>query len=353
MRVSSAWQKRLGAVMVVQMVLFSFAITGALAQEASSAQDRALAEAQAKVEQASSAAQAPAATQENARFTPQELRKIEGAQSFRQDVEETVAIQGDKYPFNMESYVRLMPKTKVNAQDGSVGIVNSSAEWSYAQKIFNRIPVEFSLEQNYINVNNSTAVKIPSRLTGIGFGVDVTLPLLMLKNMYFRIGVTPSFYTDNWSLYENSLRLPQRYFAIYQPNDKFTAILGMAVYPRFRYVFLPIAGIIYKPNDKWLFNLVPSRPTINYVLNDKITFFGEYNMSGGEYVVTKDNIKGTVLEYNEQHAGVGLEYTLNKHIQGSLAVGGAFGRNLRYRESYGKLDIENGFYSEFRVNIDM
>ena len=253
----------------------------------------------------------------------------------------------------MQSYARYMPKSKVNTQDGSVAITDAAVDWSYEHKFFGRLPVEVSMEESYINVNNSTAVKIPSRLTGISFGLDVTLPLLMLEKMYFRIGVSPSFYTDNWSLYENSLRLPQRYFAIWQPNDKFTAILGMAVYPRFENVFLPIAGVIYKPNDKWLFNLIPSRPTITYTLNDKIAFFGEYSMSGGEYVVNKDGNKGTPLDYDEQHAGVGLEYTLNKHIQGSLAVGGAFARKLQYRESYGKVDIKNGFYTEFRVNVDM
>jgi len=353
MQVRNPWQKRLAVVIVLQAVLFSFAVTRTLAQETDSvAQDQALAEAQAKAEQAVSA-QAPAAPQESTRFSPQELSKIETAQTFRQDVQQDVAIRGQDYPFNMQSYVRFMPKVEVNTQDGSVAITDAAAEWSYEHKFFGRLPVEFSMEQSYININNSTVVKIPSRLTGIGFGLDVTLPLLMLEKMYFRIGVTPSFYTDNWSLYENSLRLPQRYFAIWQPNDKFTAILGMAVYPRFRDVFLPIAGIIYKPNDKWLFNLVPSRPTINYTLNDKIAFFGEYSMSGGEYVVTKDGNKGTPLNYDEQHAGVGLEYTLNKYVQGSLAVGGAFARKLQYRESYGKVDIKNGFYTEFRVNVDM
>lgn len=304
------------------------------------------------IDQAFAQAEAKTAALEP-KYSPAEEEKIEQATVFRQDVQEVVAIKEEKRPFETESFLRFMPKVKAYDQDGSVGIADSSVQWSYAYKLFNRVPLEFSMEQDYIGVNNSTQVKLPSRLTGIGFGVDVTLPLLMLKNMYFRIGVTPSFYTDNWSLYENALRLPQRYFAIWQPNDKFTAILGLAVTPRFKDVFLPIAGIIYKPNDKWLFNLVPDRPTISYAVNDKLSIYGEYSMSGGEYVVTKDDIKGTVLEYDEQHAGVGLQYDLNKYVCGSLAVGGTFGRKFNYRESYGKVNLKNGFYTEVRVNVSM
>jgi len=323
-------------------VLFLFAVTGALAQDEA---------APVAVEQTDAAAQV-AAEQEKA-LAAQEEQKIENATAFRQDLQDVVAVRKEELSFNMESYARFMPKSDVSAQDGSVGVIDSSTQWSYEYKMFDRLPLEFSMEQDYININNSTVVKVPSRLTGISFGLDATLPLVMTKHLYFRIGVSPSFYTDNWSLYENALRLPQRYFAIWQPNDKFTAILGMAVQPRYRSVFLPIAGIIYKPNDKWLFNLVPTRPTISYTFNDKFSIYGEYSLSGEEYVVTKDDIKGTVLQYDEQHAGVGVKYNLNKHVQGSLAVGGIFGRRLQYRESYGKINIDGGLYTEFRLNIEM
>lgn len=350
----------LGILVSLSAVLFLFATNSVLAQdEASSSAAADTSSAAADQPNTPAAVSAPVAeparnaSEQEKALAAQEKQKIQNATEFRQDVQDVVAVRKEELPFNMESYARFMPKSGVSAQDGSVGVIDSSVQWSYEYKMFDRLPLEFSMEQDYIGINNSTVVKVPSRLTGISFGLDATLPLVMTKNLYFRIGVSPSFYTDSWSMYENALRLNQRYFAIWQPNDKFTAILGMAVQPRYRNVFLPIAGIIYKPNDKWLFNLVPTRPTISYAVSDKLTFYGEYSLSGGEYVVTKDDIKGTVLQYDEQHAGLGVKYNLNKHVQGSWAVGGVFGRRLQYRESYGKINIKNGFYSEFRLNIEM
>ncbi len=258
-----------------------------------------------------------------------------------------------KNVFTAESYFRLLPKRKVSHQSGKVGVMEEASEYNFEYKLFDKMPIEFSFQQQYIGINNSTVVKLPAHLTSLSFGLDFTFPFWKIKDTYFRIGVSPSFNTDNWSFYENSFRIPQRYFAIYRPSDKFTAILGFAFFPRYRTNFLPIFGVIYRPNDKWFFELIPSRPTINYNINSKLTAFAEYGGSMDEFVVTKDDVKGTALEYTEQHGGVGLQYHFNKFVDASLAVGGTFDHRLQYRDSLGKVKVDGGFYTEFRVNIEL
>jgi hypothetical protein len=266
---------------------------------------------------------------------------------------EEEGLKEEEPPFTYESYLRYLPAGKVSRQSGKAGIIDAMSEYSYEYKAFGKLPLEFSFQQQYISVNNSTAVKLPAHLTSFSFGLDATFPFLSLKNAYFRIGVSPGFNTDNWSFYENSFRIPQRYFAIYQPDKKFTAILGFAVFPRYRTVFAPVAGVIYKPDEKWLFNLIPSRPTVEYKINGKLTAFAEYSGTMEEFVVTKDDIKGTALEYDEQHAGAGLRYNFNKNTMASFAAGGAFARKLQYRDSLGKVCPDSGFYAEFRVEVDI
>jgi len=321
--------------------------------EAVAAMDEALASAETKTSAGDAVKQTPPA--EGADI----LDEYKKAPDYRKELEVIVREKEKPLPeeaknvFSIESYFRLLPKRKVSHQDGKVGIMEEASQYSFEYKLFDKMPIEFSFQEQYININNSTVVKLPAHLTSFSFGLDFTLPLWKIKDTYFRIGVSPSFNTDNWSFYENSFRIPQRYFAIYRPSEKFTAILGFAVFPRYRDVFLPIAGIIYKPNDKWLFDLVPSRPTVNYNINKKITLFGEYGGTMDEFVVTKDDIKGTALEYNEQHAGVGLQYHFNKYTDASLAVGGAFGQRLQYRDSLGKVKVNGGFYTEFRFNFEI
>ncbi len=142
-------------------------------------------------------------------------------------------------------------------------------------------------------------------------------------------------------------------FLIYQPDDKWTYILGIAVYPDFQYEFLPVLGLIYKINGKLTFNLVPERPNITYTLNDKLDMFTEFDAACNEFEVTRNNSRNVVLTYKERHLGAGLRYKFNKFVQSSVSAGGIFGRSLKYRDNEGKITIKNGLYTEFRIEIQI
>jgi hypothetical protein len=52
-------------------------------------------------------------------------------------------------------------------------------------------------------------------------------------------------------------------------------------------------------------------------------------------------------------AGGGVKYKANKFIRASLLVGGAFNRYIKYRDEDGKVSIDNGLYTEFRVDVEI
>ena len=141
---------------------------------------------------------------------------------------------------------------------------------------------------------------------------------------------------------------------IYQPTDKLSLIAGVEYYPGYKAPVWPIWGIIYRPNDRLAFNLIPENPEISYKLNNKWTVFLQGENVFDEFKVTQNNLKNVVINYNELRAGAGLRYSLNKHIKCCLSVGDVFNRSIEYRQdSLGKVAIESGFYSEFRLNIMM
>ncbi len=274
------------------------------------------------------------------------------AQDYRQKIEEVITEEkpDEQNIFGTDAYFRYMPSCGVDAMSGKVGVMEAAEEYTYNVKAFGQLPIEFSVETNYLSITNSTPVELPAKLTGVAFGIETTVPFFFDKT-YLRFGAFPAFYTDSWSWDSSSFRIPSRYFVIHQPNDKWTFILGVAVYPDYRDKVLPIAGFIYKPNDRLTFNIIPTRPSISYLLNDRLTVFWEGGSSSNEYEVTKDNIKHTVLEYKELHTGGGVKFKLNKYIETSLAVGGIFNRQLKYRDSLGKVNIDGGFYSECRLEL--
>jgi hypothetical protein len=188
---------------------------------------------------------------------------------------------------------------------------------------------------------------------GVATDIETTLPFFNFQETYLRLGISPSFYADDWDFQASNFRIPSRYFLIFIPDTKWTFIGGIAVYPDFETVVFPIAGFIYKPNDKLSFNITPKRPNISYLLNERVMLFAEGGMSFDEFEVTKDSQENAVLSYKKRYLGGGIEFKFNKFMKSSVAVGGAFGRSLKYRDSLGKVNMKDSLYAEFRMQISM
>lgn len=276
------------------------------------------------------------------------------AVDYRQELGKAIVVEEEFLPQELDTYARFMPLTGAKSQSGKIGLITAASEYSYQIKVGGKIPVEFALATKYIGIDNTTIVKFPGRLTSFGLGVETTLPFFNLDKTYFTIGLAPSFFTDNWNFRTESFHLLQRYFMIYQPNDKLTLICGVDYSPGFKAPVSPIVGFIYKPNDKLIFNIIPTNPEVAYNLNNKWTVFLQGGYVGDEYKVTQNNLKNVVLTYNEMRAGAGLRYSPNEHIGASLSAGNVFNRSIEYRQdSLGKVAINNGFYTEFRLNISI
>lgn len=255
------------------------------------------------------------------------------------------------YNNSVDTYARYMPSRTVKSMSGKVEIIETNFQYSYEFKLFDQLPIKLSLEDSQYNINESVPVDLPAHLTGVTFDFETTLPFFF-ENTYFRLGASPSSLSENYTFNSSAFRMPSRYYLVYKPDEKLVLIAGVAVYPDFEDTVLPILGFIYKPNDKWLFNIIPDRPAILYFFNDKITLFGEGGGSSNEeFEVERNGEKGRVLRYKEMHVGAGIKYKINKYIEASAQAGGMFGRSLRYADDTGKVNIHNGLYTEFRMEI--
>jgi len=258
----------------------------------------------------------------------------------------------DKPSHQVDSYVRFIPSRCVDAMSGKVEIIESGAEYSYEFRAFDKLPIKFSLDNNYISIENTLdSVELPAHLVGLTTDIETTLPFFHFNKTYLRIGISPSFYADDWDFPSSSFRIPQRYFLVYQPDSKWTFLYGLAVYPDFENEVLPILGFIYKPNDKLVFNIIPKRPNITYSFNDRISLFAEGGSAFDEFEVTRDNTENVALRYRETRLGGGIKFRFNQYIRSSISAGGIFNRCLKYRDGQGKVNIKDGLYTELRIEI--
>jgi hypothetical protein len=257
----------------------------------------------------------------------------------------------DSVTHSIDSYVRFMPSRKAEAMPGKIEVIEADSEYSCEFRAFGKLPVKFSLGQKYIGIENSTAVELPSRLVSLGTDFSTTLFFFGIRDAYIRFGASPSFFGDDYSFEASDFRLPFRSFLIFLPNDKLILLAGVAVYPDFEREVYPILGFIYKANERLTFNMAPKRPNVSYKLNEKLTVFAEGVSSFAEYEVKKDTLKNAVLRYRELHLGAGVRCRFNEFIQGSVSAGGMFNRSLKYRDSLGKVNIKDGAYAEFRLEM--
>ncbi|MCX5695684.1 MAG: DUF6268 family outer membrane beta-barrel protein [Candidatus Omnitrophica bacterium] len=276
------------------------------------------------------------------------------ALDYRQKLGKPIVVEEEFFRQELDSYVRFMPNTGAKCQSGKVGLVTAASEYNYNIKAFDQLPIQFAVISKYIGIHNSTAVQLPAKLTAASFGMETTLPFFNLDKTYLTIGLAPSFFSDNWNFNSSTFSLIQRYFMIYQPNEKLTLIAGVEYSPGFRPALDPIVGFIYRPNDRLTFNITPSNPEIAYDFSKRWTVFAQGDYLSDEYKVKQGDLKNLVLNYNEIRLGAGLRCAINKNIKASLACGSVFDRSIKYKENnLGKVALDNGFYSEFRLDIIM
>lgn len=275
--------------------------------------------------------------------------------TYRQKLREIISKQpkGEEFKNEVDSYIKYMPMSSLRDQPGKISVIQSATEYSYVFKAFSKIPVELSLNTDYINLNKNDAVPVslPTTLTEIGAGIQATLPFFGVDKTYLRLGARPSFSGEDWEANSSNFSIPSTTLIIYQPNDKLTLIAGVLVTPSSGRKVTGIGGLIYNPTDKLSFNLIPPRPTISYQVCKAVSLFLEGSIFNNQYKVSKDGFKGKSLVYNEWDIGGGINIIVNKDVDVSFSAGNMFNRYLKYSDSLGKADIKNGPYVECRVEI--
>jgi outer membrane murein-binding lipoprotein Lpp len=256
----------------------------------------------------------------------------------------------------VDSYFRYVPSTTYKAQPGKMSVMDSALEIDYDFKGPKGMPIELSMDSRYISLGEKeeTEVTLPAKLTSMEYSVQGTLPFFNFENTYLRAKVGAAYYSDDWNHNLSTLRVPSQLFLINQFSDKLTLIAGVGALPGYEdFPVFPIAGFIYRPNDKLLVNIVPARPTIEYSLTDALTVFMEGDWSCREHTVDKDGYKSAVLAYNETHVGAGIRFAINDNIETSHSTGYMFNRYLKYRDSLGKVNLKNSLFTEIRVGMSI
>lgn len=239
----------------------------------------------------------------------------------------------------------------VSWMDGQVEITESTFRVKHEDKISGRLPFDVNLRIKHIDIKEDVPVELPTHLESRSLGVGTKFPAPFVDSDEFFIGIEADMQmnTDDWEWEDSAFRMPVRTYLIYRPEETFVLVGGVSVRIDYDNVVVPFVGLIYKPDDRWSFNLASYEPNVTYKISDRLTALMEFNYALDEYEVSRGTDEGVVLKYRQASTGFGFQYDFTEDVSGLFSVGGVFARRLEYEDDNGKVEPDEAVYFKAKL----
>jgi hypothetical protein len=160
----------------------------------------------------------------------------------------------------------------------------------------------------------STGAPVPDHLQSVAgvIGIDY----MHNNDVGAFIQVKPGFYTENKfdsSSFDAPITLGRIF--VLQP-DKLYFFVGLnASFLRGQYPVIPLAGLIWLPNEQWKFMAILPEPRVIYSPCNKLDFWVGGQLMGGSFRTDRDNtivphkLSGAEVDYADYRVGGGIIYS--------------------------------------------
>ena len=151
------------------------------------------------------------------------------------------------------------------------------------------------------------------------------------------IQVKPGFYTEN-DFNSASFDAPitlGRIFVL-QPDKLYVFVGANASFLRGRFPVIPLAGVIWMPNDQWKFLAILPEPRLIYSPCNKLDFWVGGQLTGGSYrtdrndTIVPHKLSGAQVDYSDYRVGGGFIYSPCDAITIDLSGGCAIERSFDF-----------------------
>jgi hypothetical protein len=211
--------------------------------------------------------------------------------------------------------------------------------FSYAHRILlsGHLYLHLGIDYNRFDFSR-TAAPVPTQLQSMAavIGVDY----MHNNDVGAFLQVKPGFYTEDSfdsAAFDAPITLG-RIFVL--QTDHLYLFAGLnASFLRGRFPVIPLAGLIWMPNDKWkVLGMLPE-PRVIYSPNDKWDFWAGGELTGGSFRTDRNNsilptkLNGAEVDYSEYRVGGGLIYSPGKDVSVDLGGGYAIRREFDFHRA--------------------
>jgi hypothetical protein len=166
----------------------------------------------------------------------------------------------------------------------------------------------------------------------------------------------PGFYTEN-DFNSASFDVPTtlgRVFVLREDQLYLFAGLRAALLAG-HYPVIPLAGLIYRPNSQWTFNMVVPEPRILYSPTKGFCMFAGGELIGGSFRTDHDGnilprkLDGAQIDYTDYRAGAGVIFSPCPAVMIDVAAGYSIRRSIDFHRARENFTTEPAPY--FRVSV--
>jgi hypothetical protein len=211
--------------------------------------------------------------------------------------------------------------------------------FSYAHRILLSGHLYLHLGIDYSRFDFSkTGAPVPDHLQSVAgvIGIDY----MHNNDVGAFIQVKPGFYTQNnfdSAAFDAPITLGRIF--VLQPDRLYLFVGANASFLRGKYPVLPLAGVIWMPNEKWKVLGVLPEPRVIYSPNNKVDFWAGGELTGGSFRTDRNSaivpakLNGAEVDYSEYRAGGGFIFTPCNNVSIDLGGGYAIRREFDFHRA--------------------
>jgi hypothetical protein len=220
---------------------------------------------------------------------------------------------------------------------GEQDAIQNSFSYAHRFQLNGNLYLHLGIDYSRFDFNGSSA-PVPDHLQSVAavIGVDY----MHNNDVGAFLQVKPGFYTED-SFDSASFDAPitlGRIFVL--QTDRLYLFTGLnASFLRGRFPVIPLAGLIWMPNDKWKVLGILPEPRVIYSPNDKWDFWAGGELIGGAFRTDRNNaifparLNGAEVDYSEYRAGGGFIYSPRDNFCVDIGGGYAIRREFDFHRA--------------------
>lgn len=193
-------------------------------------------------------------------------------------------------------------------------------------------------------LNGPIVTELPPRL----FDVQLAFQSRKIRSdrfiLDYRIGV--GAFSDFEGSARQGIRFPGHAVSYYEWHPWLVTVMGIESLDRDDISVLPVGGVVWRPREDLVYELVFPRPKIQVKLNSHHAMYLSGELGGGTWAIERGGTTNDNATYRDLRILLGIVDF--EDGDSALEIGWAFERHLEYRSGIGNYEPDDTFILRFR-----